>query len=300
VGVVYRATSPDLESPVAVKLLHPALSSDEQIVERFEREVVVMERLDHPHIVRHFGGGLMDGQYFYAMELLDHGTLKDRLRQQGPIPWPQAAAYGAQIASALQHAHNHGVIHRDLKPSNLFFAEDGRLVLGDFGIALDVEEGDVSEEGTTVGTYLYMSPEQIRADDEISGKADIYSLGCVMYEMLTGQPPFTGTNFAQIWEKHLHADPIGILDAGINCPLWLERLVLKMLAKDPEHRPFSARAVQGILREQLLEKFGDEADELTKSLPPLATGGDVQRPWLLWVVLAAIVAGLVWASVSQQ
>ncbi|MCA9260566.1 MAG: serine/threonine protein kinase, partial [Planctomycetales bacterium] len=182
VGTVYRATSEDLDTPVAVKILHPNVAHDDQIVDRFQREIVIMERLNHPHIVRHYGGGVMDGQYFYAMQLLDHGSLKDRLQQHGRLPWAQAAAYAAQIASALQHAHNHGIIHRDLKPSNLFFAEDGRIVLGDFGIAHDMHDTDITADGITVGTYAYMSPEQICADGEITGKADIYSLGCVLYE----------------------------------------------------------------------------------------------------------------------
>jgi eukaryotic-like serine/threonine-protein kinase len=189
VGTVYRAESDDLDTPAAVKILHPNIAHDEQIVDRFQREIVIMERLNHPHIVRHYGGGLIDGQYFYAMQLLDHGSLKDRLRQHGPLSWPQAAAYAAQIASALQHAHNHGIIHRDLKPSNLFFAGDGRLVLGDFGIAHDIHDTDITADGITVGTYAYMSPEQICADREITGKADLYSLGCVLYEMLSGKPP---------------------------------------------------------------------------------------------------------------
>src|SRR5687767_7587578 len=140
VGTVYRAESDDISTPVAVKILHPNIAHDATMVDRFQREIVVMERLHHPNIVRHFGGGMMDGQYFFAMELLNHGSLKDRLQQHGALPWPLAAFYASQIAAALQHAHNHGVIHRDLKPSNLFFGEDGRLILGDFGIARDTHD----------------------------------------------------------------------------------------------------------------------------------------------------------------
>jgi serine/threonine protein kinase len=228
-----------------------------------------MERLNHPHIVRNYGGGLMGGQYFYAMQLLDHGTLKDRLQKHGPLPWPQAAAYTAQIASALQHAHNHGIIHRDLKASNLFFAEDGGLILGDFGIARDTHEADVTADGITVGTYAYMSPEQICADKSITGQADLYSLGCVTYEMLTGRPPFMGANFAQIWDQHLHAEAKGLRDQGIDCPEWLEELVMKLLQKDPQQRPFNARAVQGLIKDHLIDEFGDDLSQLTQVLPPL-------------------------------
>lgn len=269
VGTVYRAESPDIDRPVAVKLLHPTIAHDENIVNRFQREIVIMERLNHPHIVRNYGGGLMDGQYFYAMQLLDQGSLKERLNQRGPLPWPQAAAFSAQIASALQHAHNHGIIHRDLKASNLFFDDKGAIVLGDFGIARDTHEADVTADGITVGTYAYMSPEQICADKEISGKADLYSLGCAMYEMLTGKPPFQGVNFAQIWDQHLHKQPPGLRDQGIDCPEWLEKLIMQLLEKDPERRPFNARAVQGLIKDHLEDEFGPDLNQLTQNLPPL-------------------------------
>ena len=293
VGTVYRAESDQLDVPAAVKILHPNIAHDEQIVNRFQREIVIMERLNHPHIVRHFGGGLMDGQYFYAMELLDHGSLKDRLQQHGPLPWPQAAAYAAQIASALQHAHNHGIIHRDLKPSNLFFAEDGRLVLGDFGIAHDIHDTDITADGITVGTYAYMAPEQICAEGQITGKADLYSLGCVLYEMLTGKPPYTGANFAQIWDQHLHAQPKPIAAQGVACPEWLEALLQELLQKDPQHRPFNARAVQGRIREHLQAEFGDDLSRLTQNLPPLEEDASRNAAfWRLTLVAAVVVTGL--------
>lgn len=256
VGTVYRADSDDVAGAVAVKILNPHVAHDAKTVDRFQREIVVMERLQHPHIVRHYGGGMMDGQYFYAMELLDRGSLKDRLKAGGPLPWPVAALYAAQIASALQHAHNHGVIHRDLKPSNLFFRDDGALVLGDFGIARDLHDGDFSDPGVAVGTYAYMSPEQIVAEGEVTGASDLYSLGCVIYEMLTGRPPFTGQNFAQIWDQHLRAAPKLLREQGVECPPWLEALVMQLLEKDPRRRPFNARSVQGIIRDRLSEEFG--------------------------------------------
>ncbi len=268
VGTVYRAETDDIDVPVAVKVLHPNIAHDAAMVTRFQREIVVMERLQHPHIVRHFGGGRIDGQYFFAMELLDHGSLKDRLRQ-GPLPWPLAAFYATQIASALQHAHNHGVIHRDLKPSNLFFGADGRLILGDFGIARDTHDPDATDSGKAVGTYAYMSPEQICADRQITGQADLYSLGCVLYEMLTGRPPFTGENFAQIWDQHLHAAPHGLREQGVECPEWLEALVMQLLEKEPHQRPFNARAVQGLIRDRLEQEFGpDYANVLQVSIAP--------------------------------
>jgi serine/threonine protein kinase len=251
VGTVYSAQSDELGGPVAVKILHPAIAHDPRIVDRFQREIVVMERLIHPNIVRHYGGGLLDDQFFYAMELLDGGSLKDRLKAEGPLPWRTAADYASQIASALQHAHNHGVIHRDLKPSNLFFGADGRIILGDFGVARDLHDADISDHGVTVGTYAYMSPEQIRADYQITGQSDLYALGCVLYEMLAGRPPYSGANFAQLLDQHLNAKPKGLRAQGVDCPEWLEELVMQLLEKEPHRRPFNARSVQGRLREGL-------------------------------------------------
>ncbi|MEN1681453.1 MAG: serine/threonine-protein kinase [Planctomycetota bacterium] len=305
VGVVYRATSPDLDHPVALKLLHPNVSGDEKIVDRFEREIQIMERLGHPHIVRHYGGGMLDGQYFYAMQLLEHGSLKDRLTREGPIAWPLAAAYGVQIASALQHAHNHGIVHRDLKPSNLFFDDEGELVLGDFGIARDTFAADITAQGITVGTYAYMSPEQITADERIDGKADLYSLGCVLFEMLTGHPPYQGANFAQVWEQHLHKPPPSVRELGVECPEWLDDLVASLLAKQPVDRPFSARAVEGMLLQHLLDDLGEDAsrrlayENRPTRIETEADGPPQPRYWVLILSLLAIAGILLWSAMQR-
>ena len=289
VGVVYRATSPDLAHPVAVKLLHPSVSDDDKMVDRFEREISITERLDHPHIVQHYGGGKMDGRLFYAMQLLEHGTLKQRLRNHGSLDWPQAATFAVQIASALQHAHHHGIIHRDVKPSNLFFDSTGNLVLGDFGIARDTHASDITAQGVTVGTYSYMSPEQITADRHIDGRADIYSLGCVIFEMLTGQPPFSGANFAQVWDQHMHKPPPSVRGLGVDCPEWLDQLIRKLLSKQTDDRPSSAQAVEEMLREHLLDEFGKEGlqrlPEATKIPPAPAAGGSRVRPRMAAMVV---------------
>lgn len=309
VGVVYRATSPDIDEPVALKLLSPNVLGDDAIVNRFEREIVVMERLNHPHIVRNYGGGRLDGQLFYAMQLLEHGSLKDRLRR-GPLAWPQAAAYGVQIASALQHAHNHGIVHRDLKPSNLFFDGEGNLVLGDFGIARDLHaQADITQQGITVGTFSYMSPEQITADSRIDGKADLYSLGCVLFEMLTGRPPYQGATFAQVWDQHMRSEPASVRAAQtesgrpVTCPKWLDELIRGLLAKEPSDRPFNARAVEGNLLQHLLDEFGEEeAKKLTKLDARSVVLGGPERPaklWVVWAALAAVLGGLVWMAQSK-
>jgi serine/threonine protein kinase len=258
VGTIYRATRKDTGQAYALKLLSPAVSSDQNIVRRFEREMLILSKLNHPNIVGYHGNGKHDGQLFYVMELIDGGTLKEILRRGGPLSWPEAAECGRQLASALQHAHNHGIIHRDLKPGNVFFTHDGQMKLGDFGIARDLRAHDLTDAGLTVGTYAYMAPELVRGQREITGQVDLYALGCVLFEMLTGRTPYVGDNFASIFDQHLTAQPPHAGDFGARCPDEIERLIVQLLAKSPEDRPFNARAVQGVLGELLTTEMSND------------------------------------------
>ncbi len=251
VGTIYRAIDRRSGNTVALKLLHPAVSRDPLILARFEREMMILEKLTHPNIVRYFGGGQVDDQLFYAMEMMEAGSLKELLQRTGRLGWREVVSCGVQLCSALQYAHNNGIIHRDLKPANLFFSKSGELKLGDFGIARDLRSDDITSHGLTVGTHAYMSPEQITGERAISGHTDLYALGCLMCEMLTGSPPFEGANFAQLFEQHLHR-PAPSLRARIpDCPQALDDLIVRLLEKDPHKRPFNARAVQAALMKLL-------------------------------------------------
>ena len=257
-GTIFEATHKSTKKSVAIKLLSPAVGGSEIIVSRFAREMMILEKLSHPNILEYYGGGEHQGQLFFVMELIRGGTLKDLLAQTGTLSWTEAVEVSRQIAAALQHAHNHGIIHRDLKPANVFVTEAGDLKLGDFGIARDTHEKDLTETGLTVGTYSYMSPELVRGEKALTGQVDLYALGCVTFEVLVGRPPFLGDNFAQIFEQHLHAKPPRPTDFGVACPEKLEALIDRLLAKRPEERPFNARWVQGYLGE-LLDSKTDEA-----------------------------------------
>ncbi len=250
VGTIYRARDLRHEREVALKILLPAVSREPIILARFERETVILEKLSHPNIVQYYGGGRSDDQLFYAMELMTGGSLKDLLAG-GPLSVFEAITCGVQIASALQHAHNHGVIHRDLKPSNLMFDQNGNLKLVDFGIARDTHGADITASGLTVGSHAYMAPEQIQGKHEITGHVDLYAFGCLLFELLTASPPFQGDNFAQLFEQHLHGQPPSLRGINPRVPARLQQLVEKLLQKSPEQRPFSARAVQGILLEMI-------------------------------------------------
>ena len=249
VGSVYGGTHRSTGDRVAIKKLHPAISEDANIRARFKREMLVLSRLKHPHIIGYFGGGDQDDQLFYVMELVNGGTVKDLLERKGAFAWPMVTELAIQICSALQHAHNQGVIHRDLKPGNLFLTRDGELKLGDFGIARDLQSADLTSTGMTVGTHAYMAPEQITGDESISGKADLYALGCCLYEMMTGDKVFGGENFAQLFDQHLRSEPPHVSDKIPNCPPKLDEIIFQCLAKNPEDRPFNARAVQGVMLE---------------------------------------------------
>ncbi|HEX6986669.1 MAG TPA: serine/threonine-protein kinase [Planctomycetaceae bacterium] len=252
VGTVYRVVNTKTAQAAALKILLPQVTKDETIAGRFAREIEILERLSHPNVVAFYGSGKHDGRWYYVMELVDGGTLKRLLARKGALDWQDAVEIGWQVCSALQHLHNYGIIHRDLKPANLFFTKEGEVKLGDFGIALDTARAELTATGLTVGTYMYMSPEQIRGDRDISPKTDLYALGCLLYEMLTGRPPFQGENFARIFDQHLKsvAPPVTTFSPG--CPPELSDLVDRLLHKDPERRPFNARAVQGQLAEILM------------------------------------------------
>lgn len=232
---------------LAVKKLHPAVSRDELIQARFRREMLILERLQHPNIVTYYGGGTEDGQLFYVMERVDGGTVKELLESGGPLSWPVVVDVARQVSSALQCAHNHGVIHRDLKPGNLFLTRDAVVKLGDFGIARDLHGSDLTHQGLTVGTHAYMAPEQITGQSTISGKVDLYALGCCLFEMLTNRKVFLGENFAQLFEQHLKSPPPSISGLVGDAPPELDQIISKCLAKNPEDRPFNARVVQGVM-----------------------------------------------------
>ena len=168
-GTIYKATEIASGDTRAVKVLQHGVSQDKNIVSRFEREMLILSKLIHPNIVSYYGCGRTDdGRLFYVMELIEGGTLKQLLQAHHRLSWHETIKYGIQICSALQHSHNHGVVHRDLKPANLFVTYEGQLKLGDFGIALDTGESDLTASGMTVGSWLYMSPEQIRGEDIIT------------------------------------------------------------------------------------------------------------------------------------
>jgi serine/threonine-protein kinase len=235
---VYLAEDQELGRSVAIKMLDERHSQDEQFVERFRREAKNAAGLSHPNIVSIYDRGQAEGTYYIAMEYLEGRTLKELLVTRGPTPLPVAIDYTRQILSALGFAHKHGIVHRDIKPHNVVVAPDGRLKVTDFGIARS-GTSQMTETGSIIGTAQYLSPEQAKGAP-VTPASDIYSVGIVLYEMLTGSVPFTGDTPLEIAMKHLSTTPLPPSEKRQEVPPELDAIVLRALAKDPAQRYQSA------------------------------------------------------------
>lgn len=311
-GVVYKARYVRNDRRVAVKLLPDHVAANETLAARFAREMEVLKELKHPHIVHCFGGTTEGKQWFYAMELVEGGNIEHRLKEKGRLPWEEVIEYGLQICQALAHAHKNNVIHRDLKPANLLLTRSGQIKLADFGLALVTDGDRLTAAGKTMGTFQYMSPEQIRGKPPLSPQSDLYSLGCVLYEMLTGAAPFHGENAGQVLHQHVHQPPPRIVSQVLDCPPALEELILAMLSKAPEDRPASANEVAARLsridtvvvvdRKKRAAPRPQVAE--TRSAPAVREAGLSEPRWPinLWLTggLAALLLGLTWQLAQWQ
>ncbi len=251
-GVVYRARHMGNDRQVAVKLLPDDVASNETLLARFERELEVLKQLRHPNIVHCFGGTCESKQRFYAMELIEGGTLAEVLSRRERLPWEIAVDYALQMCAALQYAHERGIIHRDIKPGNFLLTKSGQIKLSDFGLAAVISGSRITAAGKTLGTIQYMSPEQIRGKPALTNRADLYALGCVIHEMLTGAPPYLGDSTAEVLQKHLKGTIPHVAGEIDDCPLELDQLVFELLSKEVEQRPETA-ALVGLRLEGILQ-----------------------------------------------
>ncbi len=240
-ATVYLGQDLKHRRPVAIKVLHPELATALG-VERFLREIEIAAGLTHPHILPLFDSGEADGLLYYVMPYIEGETLRGRLDHERQLPIEDAVRIACDIAAALAYAHNRGVVHRDIKPENILFSA-GRAVVADFGIARAVTAASlerITATGVAIGTPAYMSPEQALADPQVDGRTDVYSLGCVVYEMLTGSPPFTGPSAQAVLARHTIDPAPSIRGVRPTVPSTLERAVFKALAKAPADRFGSA------------------------------------------------------------
>jgi serine/threonine-protein kinase len=317
---VWLGTDEVLRRAIAVKVLHQHLADDQTFVTRFRHEAIAVARLSHPSIVNVYDTCSDDGIEAIVMELVRGRTLRQRL-DDGPVdPWV-AANIAAQVAGALAVAHSAGLVHRDIKPANILLSEDGRVKVGDFGIAKAAESADLTQEGSFLGTAKYLAPEQVEAKP-VDGRTDLYSLGIVQYEMLCGRVPFEGDTSSATALARLHSDPQRPRLVKPGIPRELEAITMRLLARDPDARyATAAEARTALLGAGADDRPGAADATVVEPVPtarplpppppgamptPLGTPGvpgrgtpvrfaDSERRWLvptLLVVLVAVALGV--------
>ena len=279
---VWLGTDEVLRRAIAVKILHQHLAADETFVTRFRHEAIAVARLSHPAIVNVYDTCSDDGVEAIVMELVRGQTLRQRLDDGSVDPWV-AANIAAQVAGALSVAHAAGLVHRDIKPANILLSEDGRVKVGDFGIAKAAESADLTQEGSFLGTAKYLAPEQVEAKP-VDGRTDLYSLGIVLYEMLCGRVPFEADSSSGTALARLHTDPQRprLVKAGV--PRELEAITMRLLARDPSGRYPTATDARAALLGAGADDRATSADNTVAEpagapLPPPAPGGPPAGGW---------------------
>ncbi len=306
---VFLAEDVVLHRQVAIKILADRHAEDAQFVERFQREARAAASLNHQNIVAIYDRGEAGGSYYIAMEYLDGDTLKDVITTQGALAPRRAIDIALQVLAALHFAHRRDVIHRDVKPHNIMVLRDGRVKVMDFGIAR-AGASDMTEAGSIVGTAQYLSPEQARGQ-QVGPPSDLYSMGCVLYEMLTGRVPFTGDSAVSIAMKHVQEPPVPPRRIEPSIPADLEHVVLRAMAKDPARR-YQTAAEMGMDLDRIRKGAAPAATAVMAADEAYAAAGRTmiapppvavdQRPpppperktwpWLLVVLLGVVIAGL--------
>lgn len=261
-STVYKATDMVLKRDVAVKILRDEFTTDEEFIKRFEVEAQSAARLTHPNIVSIYDVGVEGNLYYIVMELIQGKTLKEIIiEEKGPLPWKWSVNVAIQIASALEIAHRNNIVHRDIKPHNIIITEDGIAKVTDFGIAKAVSNSTITAFGTTIGSVHYFSPEHARGGFT-DAKSDLYSLGVVMYEMVTGRVPFDADTPVSVALKHMQEEPEEPIEINSKVPVAINKIIMKALQKDTTLRYQSATEMLRDLRKSLKNPDGDFVEEI--------------------------------------
>ena len=278
-ATVHLARDEELDRAVAVKILHAHLAGDEAFHARFLREARLTSRLSHPNVVRVYDAGEAEGRPFIVMEYVRGAPLA----HSGQLPGARVVELGVQACMGLQHAHDAGLIHRDVKPANLLVRDDGVLKIADFGIARAVESTRHTQVGTVLGTAAYLAPEQVSGSDATSA-SDVYALGAVLYELLTGRAPYTFGSLADLAAQQAEGMIVPVRDVEPSVPPELEAAVMHALARDPRFRPASAA--------ELGQELAGAGDPPTRPLPQRRSVTLAGRSGWLWLAGAIVVAAV--------
>jgi serine/threonine protein kinase len=301
---VYRAFDPTLERHVAIKLMHRDISNDADQLERFRREARAVAQLNHPHVVTVIDAGEDDGNPFIVFEYVEGETLKDRIRRLGRLPVAEAVAYAVEIARALECAHSHMLVHRDVKPQNVLIDPDGRAKVTDFGIARSLEAQGLTATGRVLGTTDYVSPEQALGH-EVTAQSDIYSLGIVLYEMLTGEAPFQADTQVAVAMKHVREPLPDVQRRRPEISAALASVVERATAKETKNRYATVAEMVHDLEEVLAieaARSGHATGEATTVLRSLSDDTadfapqrlrHPRRTFLVSIAILAICAGTI-------
>ena len=261
-ATVYKATDKVLKRNVAVKILRDEFTTDDEFIKRFEVEAQSAARLTHPNIVSIYDVGVDGNLYYIVMELIQGKTLKEIIvKEKGPLPWKWSINVSIQIASALEMAHRNNIIHRDIKPHNIIITEDGVAKVTDFGIAKAVSNSTITAFGTTIGSVHYFSPEHARGGFT-DAKSDLYSLGVVMYEMVSGRVPFDADTPVSVALKHMQEEPVEPIELNPNLPIAVNKIIMRALQKDTTLRYQTASEMLVDLKKSLKDPEGDFVEEL--------------------------------------
>ena len=255
---VYLAYDTILDRNVAVKILRGDLADDEKFVRKFQREAISASSLSHPNIVEVYDVGEDDGKYFIVMEYVDGRTLKSLIKKRGALTLPEVIDIMLQLTSAIAHAHDSYIIHRDIKPQNVLILDDGMVKITDFGIAMALNSNELTQTNSVMGSVHYLPPEQANGSGSTI-KSDIYSLGVLMFELLTGKVPFKGDNAVEIAIKQMKEPIPSVCKINPEIPQSVENIILKACAKNPKNRYENVREMHEDLKTCLSKERLNEA-----------------------------------------
>lgn len=310
-AIVYKGYDQFLNRKVAIKVLHSQFVHDDEFIKRFRREAQAAASLSHPHVVSMYDVGTEGDIYYIVMEYVEGCTLKEKIMESAPLPVEEAINIAVKISDALEHAHQNHIIHRDIKPHNILIGNNGQVKVTDFGIARAVTSASITHTGSVIGSVHYFSPEHAKGVST-GQKSDIYSLGIILYEMLTGVLPFSGESPISVALKHLQEKADDPRNLNPNIPQSVENIILKALMKDPAKRYDSAKEMQADLQTALLPSrkdepklIFDEEDDFDKTMVIPAIRRDIQdtmvyeqestkkkKRWLrpvLWLLISALI-----------